>query len=79
MVLKMTTASCWYCGGSPELIFFSLSMIFTSWLEIALAMRFQLTSWDSAMGRDSKGWPVEKYAEYEFTYSQNVSVVPEHI
>lgn len=46
---------------------------------MALAMRVQLTSRDSAMGRGGKGWPVEKYAEYEFTYSQNASVVLEHM
>lgn len=46
---------------------------------MALALRFQLTSQDSAMGTNDKAWPEEKYAEYEFTCSQNVTVVLEHI
>lgn len=80
MVLKMITVSCWCCGRSPGLISFSVSMILTHGLEMALAMRCQFTSWDGAVRRAGKRWPVGKHAEYdEFTYNQNVSVVLEHI
>lgn len=34
---------------------------------------------DSAMRTNDKAWPEEKYTEYEFTCSQNVTVVLEHI
>lgn len=41
--------------------------------------RFQPTNQDSAIGREGEGWPPGKTTAYEFTYSQNVGVVLDHV